>query len=93
MTKCSECKGEGLTERTKGSGDDQVDVQSWCEECCGTGYVEAAEMLRTLCMVRDADLMAVAERQQGLGGAMRSRVAKALAPFDYSQLRYAEMKR
>jgi hypothetical protein len=91
---CPECAGAGQKEKTVNLGNGiEADVECMCGACCGLGYLEAADMLRTLVAIRDAHHLARMNDQPGLGLALAERVAHVLATMPYSSLRYAEMKR
>ena len=94
MTRCEQCHGEGHYEsHTPGNeGVPERDDEVVCSECCGTGSLEAAQALTTLCALRDAHALARHQGQPGLGGALWDRVYRALGMYGYSQLRYAEMR-
>ena len=92
---CPECRGAGTVgcHIPGNEGVPEQDLESYCSSCCGMGYLEAADMLRTLVSVSAQHRLARMMDQPGLGAAISADVARVLATMPYSSLRYAEMKR
>lgn len=86
MTACDFCNGRGIREDADGN-------ESVCGFCCGLGYPDAADMLATLIVVRDADRLAKACGQPGMATALRARIAKTIATVaNFSTERFAEIR-